>query len=85
MLTVDRYTKIVLSIIAGCLIVLCFEHSPWGKLEAVQAQQPFVIEGYTFDESGTQKTYHLGNGSGEKPGIPVVASHSMDSMHSMQH
>lgn len=84
MFSVDRYTKIVLSIIAGCLIVLCVEQSRWGRVETVQAQQPFVIEGYTFDESGTQKNYHLGNGSGEKPGIPVVASHSMDSMH-MQH
>jgi hypothetical protein len=72
MLSVDLYTKVVLSIIAVCLVVISVEQSHWSKLETVQAQQPMLISGYNFDDSGTQKQYRLGNGAGEKPGIPVV-------------
>jgi len=64
----DLYTKLVLSMIAACLVVLCFEQSHWAKLETVQAQQPFQIEGYNFDG----KFYRLGSGLNDRPGIPVV-------------
>ena len=68
----DLYTKVVLSIIAGCLLILCIEESHWGKLAAVQAQQPLVIEGFTYHDVGAPQTYRLGNNSGERRGIPVV-------------
>ena len=70
--SVDLYTKAVLTIIAVCLFVLSVEQSHWNRLETVQAQQPMVISGYSFNDSGTQKVYMLGNRSGDKPGIPVV-------------
>jgi hypothetical protein len=64
------YTKVILSIIAGCLVVISFEQAHWSKLEPVQAQQPVVctISGYNFGG----KQIPLGNGAGEGPGIPVV-------------
>ena len=69
MLVVDRYTKIVLSIIALCLVVLCLEQSHWGKVETVQAQgQVFMVQGYMFNGN----PYLLGDGPNQKPGIPVV-------------
>ena len=68
----DLYTKVVLSIIAACLLILCIEQSHWSKLDAVQAQQPFVIEGFTYHGVGAPQTYRLGTNSGEQKGIPVV-------------
>lgn len=49
-----------------------FEQAHWSKLETVQAQQPMMINGYNFDNSSTEQHYVLGNGAGEKPGLPVV-------------
>jgi hypothetical protein len=68
----DKYTKVVLSIIAVCLVVLCFEQAHWNTLQTVQAQQPTLINGYSFDDSGTTKQFLFGNGNGEKLGLPVV-------------
>jgi hypothetical protein len=70
MRSVDLYTKVILSIIAGCLVVLSFEQAHWNKVETVQAQQPMLINGYTFDG----QSYQLGTGAGQKPGIPVVVA-----------
>jgi len=72
MFSVHTYTKVILSIIAVCLVVLCFEQAHWNTLETVQAQQPMLINGYSFDDSGTTKQILFGNGNGEKPGLPVM-------------
>ena len=74
MRSADLYTKIALSIIALCLLVLCVEQSPWSRLETVQAQQPFIIQGFSYDNNGIQKTYHLGTNASadEQLGFPVV-------------
>lgn len=66
----DLYTKVVLTIIAVCLAVLCIEESHWNRLQTVQAQSgQLVISGYTFSHLGNTRVVQLGDNS---PGIPVV-------------
>jgi hypothetical protein len=73
MFPADLYTKVVLTIIALCLAVLCVEESRWNRLETVQAQSgQVVISGYAYNESGSLHVYALGNRYGDKQGIPVA-------------
>ncbi len=65
----DLYTKIVLTMIAVFLAVLCVEQSHWNHLQTVQATgpQPVVISGFVYDG----KFVDLGAGYGKSPGVPV--------------
>jgi hypothetical protein len=76
MFSVDAFTKVVLSIIAACLVVLCFEQARWSNVETVQAQQPTdtMIKGYIFNDSGQDKRVAFGNGAGQMPGLPVMTA-----------
>jgi hypothetical protein len=69
----DLYTKVVLTIIALCLAVLCLQGSRWSHLDTVHAQSgEVVIGGYAYNDNGTVKVIPLGNGYGRAAGIPVV-------------
>jgi hypothetical protein len=73
MRTPDLYTKVVLTIIAICLGILCLEQSHWNRLETVRADSGQVyIAGYVFDSGGSTKTVRLGSFNDDRPGIPVV-------------
>lgn len=72
MFSTDRYTKIILTIIAACLLVLCLEQSHWSHVDSVQAQSGGVlIKGYIVtSDGGNQKTILFGPYG--QAGVPVI-------------
>ncbi len=73
MFSADLYTKLVLTIIALCLAVLCIQGSQWSRLDTVHAQSGQVlISGYTYYDNGIQKVFTFGTGTDHGRGIPVV-------------
>lgn len=66
MRTPDLYTKIVLTVIAAFLGVLCVEQSHWGRVQSVQAAEPqqVIIRGFVANNT----LYDLGGDHG----IPVL-------------
>jgi len=76
MRTPDLYTKIVLTIIAVFLGVLCVEQSHWIRVESVHAESPqqVVISGYVWHKNGKEDMVLLGSQLDKgnyNPGIPV--------------
>jgi hypothetical protein len=75
MFSADRYTKVVLTVIALCLAVLCVEGAHWSRVDTVQAQSAGVlIRGYIINEGGRPKTVLLDSNS--TSGIPVIVTNN---------
>ena len=71
MASTDLYTKIILTIIAVCLVVLCLEQSHWNHVETVQAQtEGVLIKGYVVTSGGHSRTV-LFSPEGQA-GVPVI-------------
>jgi hypothetical protein len=67
----DLYTKVVLTIIATCLVVLCLEQSHWTRVDTVQAQtEGVVIKGYVVTSGGHSRTILFGPEG--QAGVPVI-------------
>ena len=75
MFSTDRYTKVVLTVIALCLAVLCVEGAHWNRVDTVEAQSSGVlIRGYIINEAGKPKTVLLD--ANRTSGIPVIVTNN---------
>ena len=77
MLTIDRYTRFVLTIIAICLVTLCIEGARSTRIDSVHADSGEVyIAGYVWDAKGKRTTVQLGDQleKDHQPAIPVYVS-----------
>jgi hypothetical protein len=73
MFSTDLYTKIILTIIAACLVVLCLEQAHWNHVDAVQAQtEGLLIKGYVVTSGGHARTILFGPEG--QAGVPVIVT-----------
>jgi len=71
MFSTDLYTKIILTIIAACLVMLCLEQSHWNHLDPVHAQtEGVLIKGYVVTSGGHTRTILFGPEG--QAGVPVI-------------
>jgi hypothetical protein len=71
MFSTDLYTKIMLTIITACLVVLCLKQSRWSHVDAVQAQtEGLLIKGYIVNSGGHTRTILFGPEG--QAGVPVI-------------
>ncbi len=68
---VDRYTRVVLTVIALCLVWLCVNGMPQ-RVQAQSGAQPVLLAGWV---DGSGRPWQLANGNNVAP-LPVHESRS---------